>query len=123
MNTTIQERRLINIDPELVIGSRKAAEILGVSEREVRAKIKRGTLPAAKYGRKYLLHRGAVEFYQELRAVLKCDVSTAPIQSGNKDGVQINSIQHNSVSPVSDLPGASDWPPFFSNAIRKLWPV
>jgi excisionase family DNA binding protein len=123
MDMINQARKLINIDPELVIGSRKAAEILGVSEREVRAKIKRGTLPAAKYGRKYLLNRDAVEFYQGLRAILKNDISVAAVQSGDKAGVRNNPIQNNSVSSTFDLPSANNWPPIYPNAVRKLWPV
>jgi excisionase family DNA binding protein len=121
MNMINQERKPFNIDPELVIGSREAARILGVSEREVRSKIKRGTLPAVKYGRKYFLHRGAVEVYQGLRTVLNCDASADAVQSVNKSVVQNNLIPGNYVSSKFDLPGANDWPPVYPNALRKLW--
>lgn len=54
----------INIDPDDVLDTEQAAKILGVSDREVRAKIARGTLPAIKIINKYFINRKAVQFYE-----------------------------------------------------------
>ena len=61
----------INVDPENIINTIEAAKILGVSDRAVRDKIKRGTLPATKIGTQYLLNKQAVHFYMRLRAIRK----------------------------------------------------
>lgn len=57
---------LINIDPELVLNTIEAGRLLGVSDREVRAKITRGTLPAVKIGNKYLINRKALHLYTRI---------------------------------------------------------
>ena len=114
-----QEQRLINLDPELILSSRQAAEILRISPREVRSKIERGTLAAAKFGRRYLIHRGAVEVYQELRAALKRNNSAAPVR-GNKADIPNTLIQRKTDYSTCCLPGINDWPPLYPNAIREL---
>lgn len=57
---------LINIDPELVLNTIEAGRMLGVSDREVRAKIARGTLPAVKIGNKYLINHKALCLYARI---------------------------------------------------------
>jgi len=54
----------INVDPGDVLNSYQAAHLLGVSDREVRAKIQRGTLPAIKIANKYYINRKAVLLYR-----------------------------------------------------------
>ena len=64
------EERLINIDPEKMITTEQAAELMGTTAREVRAKIQRGKIPAVKIDNNiYMLQRGAITMYLFLREV------------------------------------------------------
>lgn len=56
--------KLMNIDPDWILGTADAGRLLGVSEREIRAKIRRGTLPAAKFGGKYYINIAACKLYE-----------------------------------------------------------
>jgi excisionase family DNA binding protein len=117
---TNQAQKLLNIDPELIIGTREAAEILKVSDREIRSKIKRGTLPAAKYGGRYLLNRKAVVFYQRLHDIMKNKDFATSSRSKNMAIVNKNLIFCNSFHSSFDLSEINDWPPVYPNVLIKI---
>lgn len=48
-----------------IVGTREAAEILGISTRAVVALIKRGTLSAKRLGREWLVDKRSIQAYKK----------------------------------------------------------
>lgn len=61
----------ITVDPEDLIGTDEAANMLGISAREIRFKIGRGNIPAVKIGTTHVIHKQAIIFYQRTRELKK----------------------------------------------------
>jgi len=117
-----QERKLINIDPDLLINSKQAAEILNISERAVRGLVTRGTLPAARYGGKYYFHRGAIEFLKKFRAVHDTGRPIASVTAHCRVNEQSRSASCKaSAVPEIEPLEFSQWPPVYPLGIMDLW--
>ncbi len=116
-----QEHKLMNIDPELVIGTREAARLLGVSERAVRGLIARGTIPSARYGGKYYLHRGAVEFYRRLRELRKSGASPHNMKRESTTSDQRVHSDIEVVPAMVEPPEFNHWPPVYPTLFMGFW--
>jgi len=61
----------INIDPEQLIGTKEAARMLQVSEREIRGKINRQKIPATMLGTQWVMQRKAIYIYMKMQELAK----------------------------------------------------
>jgi excisionase family DNA binding protein len=85
----------ITCDPDDVIGTKEAAQILHVGEREIRYKIQRKKLPVLKIGGKYYIHAKAPLLYLKAQEILR------PRWSSNR----AERLHHRAADKINCCPG------------------
>ena len=64
-------QELLTLDPDMLVGTRTAAMMMGVTERAVRGTIERGNLPAFRIDEKWIINKQAIAFYMFKRELKK----------------------------------------------------